>query len=102
MMRPSPASGPPKAFAKLLPDAPTTVREFYGDEQVSGLVRVSQKAASPALPVTLTLRLTNAQGTTVQEGTETIPAAWFEATHAADHAFEVRSPTSSGATTSSP
>ena len=89
MMRPSPASGPPKAFAKLLPEAPTTVREFYGDEQVAGLIRVSQKAASPAAPVTLALRLTNVQGATVQEGTETIPAASFEATHTAEHTFEV-------------
>ena len=89
MMRPSPVSGPPEAFAKLLPEAPTTVREFYGDEQASGLIRISQKAGSPALPVTLALRLTNAQGGLVQEGTETIPAASFEATHTADHAFEV-------------
>jgi VWFA-related protein len=89
MMRPSPASGPPKAFAKLLPEVPTTVREFYGDEQVAGFVRVSQKAASPAVPVTLALRLTNAQGAAIQEGTETIPAASFEATHTAEHTFEV-------------
>ena len=89
MMRPAPVSGPPKAFAKLLPEAPTTVREFYGDEQVTGFVRVSQKAASPAVPVTLALRLTNAQGATVQEGTETIPVASFEATHTAEYTFEV-------------
>lgn len=89
MMRPAPASGPPKAFAKFLPEAPTTVREFYGDEQVSGLIRVSQKAASPAVPVTLALRLTNAQGATIQEGVETIPAASFGASHTAEHTFEV-------------
>jgi len=89
MMRPSPASGPPKAFAKLLPDPPTTVREFYGDEQVTGFVRVSQKAASPALPVTLSLRLANARGMAIQEGTETIPAPSFGGRHTAEHAFEV-------------
>jgi VWFA-related protein len=89
MMRPSPASGPPKAFAKLLPETPTTVREFYGDEQVAGFVRVSQKAASPAAPVTIALRLTNALDATIQEGSETIPAASFDATHTADHTFEI-------------
>ncbi len=89
MMQPSPASGPPKAFAKLLPRAPTTVREFYGDEQVAGFVRVSQKAASPALPVRLSLRLANAQGATIQEGTETLAAASFGGTHTAEHTFEV-------------
>jgi VWFA-related protein len=89
MMRPAPPSGPPKAFAKLLPETPTTVREFYGDEQVAGFVRVSQKAASSAAAVTLALQLTNAQGATIQEGTETIPAASFEGRHTADHTFEV-------------
>lgn len=89
MMRPAPASGPPNAFAKLLPEAPTTVREFYGDEQVTGLIKVSQNAASPAVPVTLALRLTNAQGAAIQEGVETIPAASFGATHTAEHTFEV-------------
>jgi VWFA-related protein len=89
MMRPAPASGPPKAFATLLPEAPTTVREFYGDEQVAGFVRVSQKAAAPAAPVTLLLRLTNAQGAAIQEGSETIPAASFQATHTAEHTFEI-------------
>ena len=89
IMRPAPVSGPPKAFEKFLPDTPTTVREFYSDEQVVGFVRVSQKASAPAVPVTLVLRLTNTQGATVQEGTETIPAASFEATHTAEHTFEV-------------
>jgi hypothetical protein len=39
--------------------------------------------------VTLVLRLANAQGATIQEGTETIPAASFEASHTAEHTFEV-------------
>jgi hypothetical protein len=89
MMRPAPASGPPKAFAKFLPEVPTTVREFYGDDHVAGLIRVSEKAASPAVPVTLMLHLANAQGATVQEGTELIPAAAFGTTHTADHTFEI-------------
>ena len=56
---------------------------------MTGFVRVSQKAASPALPVTLSLRLTNAQGATIQEGTEMLPAASFGATHTSEHTFEV-------------
>jgi VWFA-related protein len=89
IMRPAPVSGPPKAFARLFPDAPTTVREFYGDDQVAGLIRISQKAAAPAVPVTLTLHLANSRGTTIQEGTEQIPAAAFGTSHIAEHSFEI-------------
>jgi VWFA-related protein len=89
MMQPAPASGPPKAFEKFLPGTPTTVREFYGDEQAAGLIRIAQKASAPALPVTLALRLTNARGDTVQEGAEQIQAASFDATHTAEHTFDV-------------
>jgi VWFA-related protein len=89
MVQPAPASGPPKAFARFLPDTPTTVREFTGHDQVAGLIRISERAASPAVAATLTLHLANAQGATVQEGTEQLAAAAFGSTHTAEHIFEI-------------
>ena len=83
------ASGPSRALVGLLSGTPTTLREFYRDEAVGAFLRVCQGIGRAAEPVTITLRIVDRHGATVQEKSETLGSDRFAGTRTADYAFDV-------------
>jgi VWFA-related protein len=82
-------SGPPGALKSRLPLVPTSLREFSRDDQVSAFVQVWQGRQHPPAPVTVTLRLANARGQTVQEKSETLDTGRFAGTDGTGYTFDV-------------
>jgi VWFA-related protein len=83
------ASGPPKALGSLVPFTPTTLREFGKDDQVTAFLRIYQGRARAIAPVTLTLRILDGRGITVQEKSETLGTDRFAGGRGADYQFDV-------------
>jgi hypothetical protein len=87
MTSPPTPSGPPRALANVLPVIPTTLRDFMTTDAVDGFVRVSQGGTEVLEPVTITLRIVDARGTTVAEQTEELSQSVFSRDRTADYRF---------------
>jgi hypothetical protein len=81
---PAVPSVPAGALAALLPVVPTTERVFAPADAVTAFCRIFQRDRRPR-PVTVTVRITDGQGATAFEASDTVSADRFTETGAADH-----------------
>jgi hypothetical protein len=88
MTSPPTPSGPQHALANVLPVIPTTLRDFITTDVVDGFVRVLSQGGTATLePVTITLRIVDARGTTVAEQAEDLAPSIFSRDRTADYRF---------------
>jgi hypothetical protein len=87
-----PGSGPvapARGLNDLTPIAPTTERTFGSDDLVTAFVRIYQGGNDRLAGVTLQTRILDAAGKAVFTKADTLDAARFADTRAADHQFRV-------------
>jgi VWFA-related protein len=88
-VRPAVVSAPTGALATLLPFDPTAQRAFGSGEQVTALLRIYQRGRKDALPVRITARVLDRQGSTVWSHAEDIGRQRFAAGGEADYRVEL-------------
>ena len=77
------------AFARVLPFAPSSFREFARADKVGAMLRVYQSARRPARPVTVVTRLIDEAGAQVQENSVVYEPARFADGKGVEHRFEL-------------
>ncbi len=82
---PAVTSAPKGALASLVPVVPTAQRTFSREDRVSVFFRVYEAVKSPAAPVSLATRITDARGAAAFEKLERLDADRFSAGHAVDY-----------------
>ncbi len=82
--RPAPPSAPKDALAAIVPIVPTVSRIFDRRDLVNAFVRAYQGGAAPLAPLTLTIRIIDAQGQTMMNHEDSLGAASFDAKTRAD------------------
>jgi VWFA-related protein len=82
---PTPKAAPVNAFANILPVAPTVRREFRPIERASVFLRIYQKGAKRALPLTATMRIVDANDKQVLEATQKLEPETFPGEGSSDY-----------------
>jgi len=86
---PSVMCGQKDALATILPFAPTTTREFWQDDVVTGFLRVHQGGDRPIVPVDVAIKIVDATGASAFASLETLGGERFGKMRAADVRFDV-------------
>ena len=86
---PSVMCGQKDALATILPFAPTTTREFWQDDVVTGFLRVHQGGDRPIVPVDVAIKIVDATGASAFASLETLGGERFGKARAADVRFDV-------------
>jgi VWFA-related protein len=86
---PTPAAAPKDAFAGIIPVVPTTTRGFDRTDNARAFLRMYQGGTQPAVPVDVTVRLTDAQGAEVSVRRDRVTADAFAAARSADYTYEI-------------
>ncbi len=88
-VRPPAVSAPKGALARFLPFDPTARREFGSGEEVTALLRIYQRRRKDAVPVRITARVLDREGSGVWSTAEDIAQGRFAATGEADYRVEL-------------
>lgn len=72
-----------------MPVVPSTLRHFCTEDHVSGFLRVYQGGKESLQPVTVAVRLTDANGRIVTNSVEFIPGERFAPTRAFDYSVPI-------------
>jgi hypothetical protein len=80
-------AAPIEALKDVVAVVPTSEREFVRVDRVNAFVRVYQGGKAALAPVTVMIRILDAQGATVIEQSDTLDAHAFKAGRAADEKF---------------
>ena len=86
---PGVASGPKDALAAVVPIVPTTMREFTRDDKVTVFLRAYQDGRNPPLPVTLEVRIVDADGAHAFETKATLTAGQFAKDRGAEFSLDM-------------
>jgi hypothetical protein len=79
----------PPLFSPLLPIVPTVSRDFSVHEAVWAFFQIYQGRTTPLAPVSLTLKIVNAEGATVVDVPETLAPDRFNASRSADYRYHL-------------
>jgi VWFA-related protein len=85
----SPMVAPRDALHPVVPVVPSTLRHFRAEDHVSGFLRVYQGGKESLQPVTIAVRLTDANGRIVTNSVEFIPGERFAPTRAFDYSVPI-------------
>jgi VWFA-related protein len=80
---------PPEALAEILPIVPTAAREFARHDRVTAFLRAYEGGTTPIVPVSIAIRVIDAQDKVIVDSTETIGVDRFKDTRAADVRYQV-------------
>ncbi len=88
-VRPPAVSAPTGALTPLLPFDPTARRAFGSGEQVTALLRIYQRGRKDALPVRVTARILDREGSGVWSNAKDVARELFAAAGEADYRVEL-------------
>ena len=86
---PGVVSGPKDALASIVPVVPTTLREFTREDKVTAFLRAYQGGKNAIVPITLDVRIVNANDVSVFETKETLGPERFAKDRAAGYSLDV-------------
>jgi len=85
----SPMAAPRDALHSVLPIVPSTLRHFDTQDRVSGFLRLYQGGKEPLQPVTIAVRLIDANGRIVSNSAEFIPGERFAPERSFDYSVPI-------------
>lgn len=82
-------TGVDEGLRKLLPVAPTTLRDFTAEDQATAFTRVYQGGTTPVEAVKIVARIVDGNGTTVFHTAETLESDLFAKTRSGDYIVDL-------------
>ncbi|HEY0875200.1 MAG TPA: VWA domain-containing protein [Vicinamibacterales bacterium] len=89
MVTPGLMAAPRNALDGFLPSPPTTLREFAGDDEVTGFLQIVQGGKSQPRKVDLQIRIVDGNDTVVHQAADTIESALFSTGRIVEYPFSV-------------